>query len=224
MQAQITRMNEVGDTIFLTPTALLSYEALVLKSLGSNTYRGFHRKDNNCLGASHTFRDVLTKKKDYLIHALNNLTSEMQLNELANELCSELKIELSKNIKPSQLQSFNKVRKPVDIVFEHFVAMGEDFAPARKTATPWLFLPLDSQMFQSEFIFTAQEAKAQGIKRSFTYKDIKTAQHYADIQNFLKDKAANIGLNHRIYFDLVWNNRFESNGTNLFLTNPSRNR
>ena len=224
MQAQVKRMNEVGDTVFLTPTPLLSYEELVLKSLGSNTYRGFHRKNNNCLGASHTFRNVLTKKKDYLIHALNNLTSEIELNTLANELCSELKIELSKNIKSMQLQSFNKVRKPVDIVFEHFVAMGEDFAPARKTATPWLFLPLDSQMFQSEFIFTAQEAKAQGIKRSFTYKDIKTAQHYADIQNFLKDKAANIGLNHRIYFDLVWNKRFESDGTNLFLTNPSRNR
>ena len=224
MQAQVKRMNEVGDTVFLTPTPLLSYEELVLKSLGSNTYRGFHRKNNNCLGASHTFRDVLTKKKDYLIQALNNLTSEMQLNELANELCSELKIELSKNIKPSQLQSFNKVRKPVDIVFEHFVAMGEDFAPARKIATPWLFLPLDSQIFQSEFIFTAQEAKALGIKRRFTYKDIETAQHYADIQNFLKDEAAKIGLNHRIYFDLVWNKRFESNGTNLFLTNPSRNR
>jgi len=224
MQAQIKRMNEVGDTVFLTPTPLLSYEALVLKSLGSNTYRGFHRKSNNCLGASHTFRDVLTKKKDYLIHALNNLTSEIELNELANELCSELIVELSENIKPLQLQSFNKVRKPVDIVFEHFIAMGEDFAPARKTATPWLFLPLDSQIFQSEFIFTAQEAKVLGIKRRFTYKDIKTALHYAEIQNFLKDKAAKIDLNHRIYFDLVWNKRYESNGTNLFLTNPSRNR
>lgn len=224
MQGQIKRMNEVGYTVFLTPTPLLSYEELVLKSLGSNTYRGFHRKNNNCLGASHTFRDVLTKKKDYLIHTLNNLTSEIELNTLANELCSELKIELSKNIKPLQLQSFNKVRKPVDIVFEHFVAMGEDFAPARKTATAWLFLPLDSQIFQSEFIFTTEEAKALGIKRRFSYKDIKTAQHYAEIQNFLKNKAANVGLNHRIYFDLVWNKRFESNGTNLFLTNPSKNR
>ena len=222
MQAQVKRMNEVGDTVFLTPSPLLSYEELVLKSLGSNTYRGFHRKNNNCLGASHTFRGVLTKKKDYLIRELNNLTSEIELNKLASELCSELIIELGKNIKPSQLQSFNKVRKPVDIVFEHFVAMGDDFAPARKTATQWLFLPLDSQIFQSEFIFTAQEAKALGIKRRFTYKDIETAQHYADIQNFLKEKAANIGLNHRIYFDLVWNKRFESNGTNLFLTNPSR--
>ena len=222
MQAQIKRMNEVGDTVFLTPTPLLSYEELVLKSLGSNTYRGFHLKNNNCLGASHTFRDVLTKKKDYLIHALNNLTSEIELNTLANELCNELKSELSKNIKPSQLQSFNKVRKPIDIVFEHFVAMGEDFAPARKTATPWLFLPLDSQIFQSEFIFTTEEAKALGIKRRFTYKDIQTAQHYTEIQNFLKDKATKISLNHRIYFDLVWNKRFESSGTNLFLTNPSR--
>ncbi len=222
MQAQIKRMNEVGDTVFLTPTPLLSYEELVLKSLGSNTYRGFHLKNNNCLGASHTFRDVLTKKKDYLIHALNNLTSEIELNTLANELCNELKSELSKNIKPSQLQSFNKVRKPVDIVFEHFVAMGEDFAPARKTATQWLFLPLDSQIFQSEFIFTTEEAKALGIKRRFTYKDIQTAQHYTEIQNFLKDKATKISLNHRIYFDLVWNKRFESSGTNLFLTNPSR--
>lgn len=133
MQAQIKRMNGVGDMVFLTPTPLLSYEALVLKSLGSSTYRGFHRKNNNCLGASHTFRGLLNEKKNYLIHALNNLTSEVELNELANELCSELIVELSKNIIPLQLQSFNKVRKPVDIVFEHFVAMGEDFAPARKT-------------------------------------------------------------------------------------------
>ena len=33
MQAQVKRMNEVGDTVFLTPTPLLSYEKLVLKSL-----------------------------------------------------------------------------------------------------------------------------------------------------------------------------------------------
>lgn len=147
MQNQLKRMNEVGDTVFLTPTPLLSYEELVLKSLGSNTYRGFYRKNNNCFGASYTFRDVLAKKKDYLIHALNNLTSEMQLNELANELCSELIVELSKNFKPLQLQSFNKIRKPVDIVFEHFVAMGEDFTQARKPPHHGCFYPLIAKYF-----------------------------------------------------------------------------
>jgi len=108
MQGQIKRMNEVGDTVFLTPSPLLSYEVLVLKSLGSNTYRGFHRKSNNCLGASHTFRDVLTKKKrgfnsevhsvsDYINGYYNNVRPHHYNAGLApNE--SEIKYKDSKTV------------------------------------------------------------------------------------------------------------------------------
>lgn len=58
----VKKMNNVGDRIYYRPTPLLNYKELVRRSLGSNTYRGFHRLDKNRPGASYIFRSVLTQK------------------------------------------------------------------------------------------------------------------------------------------------------------------
>ena len=217
----VSQMNKVGNRVFLNPIHLLTYDLLAKCSLGPNTYRGFHRIDKNLPGAASVFRRVLKENRTFILKEIKTAKSEKDIDGILRHLCGDLFHGLKTNIRPEQLNSFNKLRKPMDIVIQHMVAMGEDFSDARPIVTDWLFLPLDSQIFQSDFVFTDHEAKSLCIKRSFTFKDIEDQGHYADIQDFLKDKANQIGLKHRIYFDLVWNDRYQSNGTNLFRTNPN---
>jgi hypothetical protein len=131
-------------------------------------------------------------------------------------------LELSKNIRKDQLLSFNKLRKPVDIVIEHMISMGSDFNSVRQSLTKHLFLPLDSQMFQSSIVFSDEEIQYLKIDRTFTFKDIRSNSHYYEIQSFLSDKAARLNID-RIFFDLLWNERYKSNGGNLFETNLKNN-
>ena len=102
---------------------------------------------------------------------------------------------------------------------EHFMAMATECNDCRDCLTSFLFLPLDSSMFQSPIVFSDRAIYKLRIKRSFTFKDIKERSHYVEIQKFLKDKAVTIGLKNRIYFDLLHGDRHKSSGTNLLATN-----
>jgi len=216
---KIEDINKTGRRVFYNPTTKLEYEFLAQKSLGPNTFRGFHKIDKIKPGSSHVFKSVLIENSQSIIKQLNNLKTEKELNDFSNELCKELLKGLKKNINNKQLASYNKIRKPVDIVIEHLVSMGEDFNQARERITKHLFLPLDSQMFQSEFVFSNSEIRKLNLSRRFTFKDIYEIEHYFTIQEYLKNKASKIGLEERIYFDLIWNNRYNSKGGNLFETN-----
>jgi len=80
------------------------------------------------------------------------------------------------------------------IVIEHFVAMLKDLdSDKRNKIVPNLYLPLDSQMFQSKDVFSDNEISKLRINRNFTFKDIMRKSHYYDIQGFLKDKADRLG-------------------------------
>ncbi len=217
--ATIQELNKKGDQIFCDPRPTCSYEELVQRSLTQNTYRGFHRIDKQKPGAKEAFQRTLRAQKSNIISNLNSAESEHDIDKLADRLC-EILIKNLSNIKQKQLHSYNKLRKPIDIVLEHMVAIGSDFERARKKTIDHLFLPLDSQIFMHDLIFSDQERRGLSIKRSFTFKDIKTRNHYIKIQNFLKTKANRLGLKRRIYFDLLWNDRYKQNGTNLLRTNP----
>lgn len=217
---KIAEMNKVGQRIFYNPLPLLSYETLVKRSLGPNTYRGFHRIDKSKSGAKDAFEKILIANSNFIIDNLKVSKTEKELDDLENDICDLLMNELKKNIKNEQLISYNKIRKPVDIFIEHLVAMETDFSPVRQSLTKHLFLPLDSQMFQSDFVFSDNERLELKIKKRFTFKDILEKSHYYEIQDFLKQKANLIGLENKIYFDLEWNDRWKSNGNNLFETNP----
>ena len=217
---QINQINKVGNRIFLTPKPTLSYEELVQRSLGSNTFRGFHKVDKEGEGASAVFRRILTKNKENIINAIRESNSEECINTLSNNIGKKLRKNLVNN-RPEQLISFNKIRKPVDIFIEHIVAMGSDFdKPTRRRVTKWLYLPLDSQMFKSPLVFSDAEIEKFKIKRTFTFKDIWKEIDYYEIQSFLKEKSKKAGIENRIYFDLLWNDRYGSSGNNLFETNP----
>ena len=214
----IILINKVGQQIFQNPSPLADYETLALKSLGSNTYRGFHRIDKSKKGSKVIFEKILIENSKHIIDSIKKAKNEEDINTLEIQLCKELTSEL-KNIKSSQLSSFNKLRKPVDIFIEHLVAMGNDFDNARQYLTKHLFLPLDSQMFKSNFVFSDKEMSELKIKRTYTFKDIEDENQYYDIQKFLRQKAIKVGISNRIFFDLIWNDRYKSAGKNLFETN-----
>lgn len=220
MDKKIMLLNKVGQQIFYNPSPLFDYESLVKSSLGPNTYRGFHKINKNKPGSKEIFEKILIDNSEFIIKTLKSIKSEKALNSFENEICLTLKADLKKNIDNNQLKSFNKLRKPIDILVEHLISMGSDFSTTREKLIQHLFLPLDSQMFQSSFVFSDSEISELNIKRSFTFKDIMDENHYYRIQQFLKEKANLIGIEQRIYFDLIWNDRYKSKGKNLFSTNP----
>lgn len=223
MENVLNKTKTVGKRIFYNPNPLYSYEYLVQHSLSSNTFRGFHRIDKSKSGAGQVFRDVLNQQSNLITQSIINAKSETDIDLLSNELKTILKLELAKNTNNYQLQSFNKIRKPIDIVLEHMVSMFDGFAEVRQKIIPFLFLPLDSQMFMSTFVFSDLEIKELKLKRSFSFKDIWDKSKYQELQKFLKEKAEKLEID-RIFFDLAWNERYNSIGGNLFDTNPRKNK
>jgi hypothetical protein len=103
--------------------------------------------------------------------------------------------------------------------------MAEEFAEDRQRLVSYLFLPLDSQMFQQAELFSEYELRSVGISRSSTYTDVKTEMAYQVLQKMVKAKTEKISAAlskplYPIYFDLLWNGRVDRWGTNLFETNP----
>ncbi|XGA80985.1 hypothetical protein OR573_04850 [Halomonas sp. CH40] len=157
--SQVEIMNKVGDRVFLNPYPLYSYEELALKSLGSNTYRGFHKINKKMGGAKSVFTRVLIEEKENIIKGIKLAETVKCIDQFSGEVCSIISDELKKNIKGHQLESYNKIRKPVDIVIEHMTAMYEGFEDVRERNTKFLFLPLDSWMFKSEFCLARKKQK-----------------------------------------------------------------
>jgi hypothetical protein len=219
---KVNQMNLVGKRVFCDSEPTLSYDFLVEKALAPNTYRGFHKISKTDDGAKKMFVNVLSSNSNYILSTLKLAKSEIEVDELEEIICKELREKLKKNIKGYQLASYNKLRKPTDIFIEHLMAMDITLSSARKTLVGHLYLPLDSQIFKSDFIFTEDERRSLKIGRHFTFKDIHQRSHYLEIQEFLKNKAKTIGLENRIFFDLEWNDRWKSSGSNLFETNPSK--
>ena len=107
---------------------------------------------------------------------------------------------------------------------EHLVAMALELREYRKSLVPFLNVPLDSYILTSDVIFDQDSKSLLGIKRRTTFSDISSPEQYDLIQKFLQQKSTGISTNQNqnfypIYFDLVWKNRYESNGGNLFKTN-----
>ena len=221
MKEIIVAINNSGNKIFHDPTPLHDYNYLIEHSLGSNTFRGFHKIDKLKPGSKDAFYRLFDENAETVITQLKQIKSEQDLHNFNNELCNRLESLLSYNIKSHQLTSYNKLRKPIDIVVEHLIAMCHEFADVRNKITKYLFLPLDSMMFSSQIVFSDEEIKTLSLNRKFTFKDITNQSHYIKIQDFLIQKTQRVNLEERIFFDLLWNRRYLSSGTNLLLTNPS---
>ena len=192
-------------------------------AVAQNTFRGFHKIDKTCPGAKKEFIEYFVDHKPAIMDQLNQVENRSDLNEISTSICREIKARLVNN-RPDQLASYNKIRKPVDLYIEHLVAMSSELTQSRQTLIPLLFLPLDSQVFQHTELFTIDQLKSQGLKRSSTFQFVRSTETYTALQQMLQKKTEKLSreLNspfYVIYFDLIWNDRYRKRGNNLFQTN-----
>ncbi|HVC98623.1 MAG TPA: hypothetical protein VND64_33460 [Pirellulales bacterium] len=227
-----------ADQVFLRPTTLYSWDKIIsgaavkstsgatrrMFAVGQNTFRGFHRRDKACPSAKEAFIKYFVDERFALVEALAAIRTRDELHRLCNRVCDAIRSRLG-NVVPTQLRAYNKVRKPVDLYFEHLVAMAVELDHVRAALVPLLFLPLDSQILAHPGIFAERELATHRLSRTSTYKDVVSERTYSALQSLLVEKARVVAAErrrpfHPIYFDLVWNDRYRNWGGNLFETNP----
>jgi len=193
-------------------------------AVAPNTFRGFHRINQQCPGAKEEFVSYFRDGESKIVAMLRTVENREQLHHIADTLCSEIRDRLT-NCKPSQLDSYNKLRKPVDLYLQHLTCMASELRKSRDNLVPLLFLPLDSQIVAHPYIFTVTELSVHRLTRQSTYKDIADSKSYNSLQAIVASRASQVSSTihcpfHPIYFDLIWNNRFERWGGNLFEASP----
>lgn len=228
-----------ADIIFIKPSPLYSYDNIVngcsvisnvsgvsktMYAVSNNTWRGFHRTADSAYGSKEIFTSYFIHNKDKLLTTLESVNNREELDSLEDHIYKDIKSILSGNIRADQLGSYNKIRKPVDLYIEHIVCMCSELSRNKNTLTKLLFLPLDSQIFSSPYIFSSSQLYSFGIKANASFKDVQTRKTYIALQDILYKKATDIsdyiGKEFtRIYFDLLWNERYKKSGNNLFQTN-----
>ena len=177
-----------------------------------NTFRGFHKFLKEDEGPKETFVQYFVSEKRKLAKALAKVTTEDQLHELSKKICKSLILRLT-NIMPDKLESFNKVRKPVDLYIESLVTISKELAHLRHTLVPLLFLPLDSQLLNHYSVFSDGDLRSIGLSRGLSFGDIRDEATYLALQRLAKNHASLISSKfgktfHRVYYDLLWNERF----------------
>lgn len=231
-----------GRKIFLSPDE--EYPALEIISgvkidgingrmfaVGKETWRTLYRIDKSKFvpGPKELIEEFFNFNMAWILQNLMTIKEgdKQRFDQLCETVTDELKEQLKKNVKPERYECYNRVRKPVDLIFEHIVAMSTELREYRRILVPLLNVPLDKYVLRSNIIFNQKAKKDLGIeKREISMGDIKNLEHYNRIQTFIRNKASNLSNNYGnfypIYFDLLWKDRYKSNGGNLFKTNPSK--
>jgi len=227
-----------ADQIFIHPKLTYSWEDIVtgvsvrtkggmsktMYAVGTNTFRGFHKINKDRPGAADIFKSFFIKEKISICSKLRMVNHYIELHTLENDICNDINGML-KNFKREMFLSYNKLRKPIDLYFEHIISMAKEMNEEREKLVSCLFLPLDSQMFANSTLFTDGDLKAYQVTRKSTYQDVRDEHTYCELQNIVRRKAEDITIKtgqafNPIYFDLLWNDRYKSSGRNLFETNP----
>lgn len=226
-----------AEGTILRPKTLYEWDAIVLGArvqrpngtiktmwaVSSNTFRAFHRIAKECPGASKAFQDYFISHKPKLLNQIAGAKDSMDLNRIENQVCDEIRSSLT-NIKSSTLDSYGRIRKPIDLYFQNLICMSRQLDEKRVDLVPHLFLALDSQMFSDPNVFSDRELGTFRLSRRSTYKDVRDEGMYFQLQDILSQKADRLSQKdmrfHRIYFDMLWNNRHRNWGSNLFETNP----
>lgn len=194
-------------------------------AVDTNTFRGFHKINKSCAGASKVFQEYFVLNKQKIIAAIISAKNSSDLHTIENEICSDIRPKLS-NIKQSLLNTYGKIRKPVDLYFQNLICMSQELNHSRVDLVPYLFLALDSQIFSDQNVFTDLELREFHLSRNSTYKDVTEEKIYIQLQDILSKKAKYLSKPdakfYKIYFDMLWNNRHRNWGSNFFETNPLR--
>ncbi len=241
-QKLITR----GEQIFLSPCPLYRYCDIVtgvqvagktepMRAVDCNSFVKYkYQSEGKKILA--IYQDYFLENESVVVSELSGCQSAKEINQLADQIRNKIiqayrKADFRTTV---EIEAYNRTRKIIDLYFEHLVAMSTELSQVRNDLVPHLFLPLDSQMFGAGHalqtapafkIFDKEELRAAGVTPKSKYGDLKTCTGYLNLQAKLLDKARAISTEvgqtfHRIYFDLLWNDRISRNGGNLFETNP----
>ncbi|MEI6336153.1 MAG: hypothetical protein WCS87_16460 [Methylococcaceae bacterium] len=232
-----------GKEIFLNPSPTYSYEDIIggvtvlgscqrrkeMRAVESNSFISYRFK-----GEANKIIDLYIKcfieNKDEIIEKLLKANDRAEIANLADHLRIKIINAYKKeNFKTTaDINSYNRVRKIIDLYFEHIAAMSIETTNHRESLIPLLSLPLDSKILGCDEIFTDNELKQMSLKRKNTYGSIQKKEIYIKLQNLLINKAQLISPEfYVIYFDLIWGvggsqnliPRYKSRGRNLFETN-----
>jgi hypothetical protein len=235
-----------AQTVFLNPTTLYSYEDIVfgkyindkngniakdkmgrknkMYAIATNTIRAFERIDKQSkVGPKYLLNEYLKSNKNYILNNLKQVQSKKELDDLEICISNELKKYLSRNVLEDRLKSFNRLRKPVDLLIEHLVCMAVELGEDRSRLLEYLFIPLDSQIFNSELL-TNEQLHNAGVSSKSKFGELVLDKSYYYLQDIIFEKAFEISDKYKInfsmiYFDLLWGSRYNKWGGTLFETN-----
>ena len=173
---------EKAAEVFLRPSPQYSWDYIVPRAVAQNTFRGFHRIETTRSGAKEAFIGYFRERGTSLIASLLKTRTRDQMHDLGNRVCDDVRARLT-NCKQFQLRPYNKIRKPVDLYFEHLVAMAFELEHVRAQLVPLLSLPLDSQILASTAIFADEELYGYGLSRSSTYQDVLQSGRTRECRN-----------------------------------------
>lgn len=228
-----------AEIIFLNPSVIYQYEDIIRgvpvngtrkKAVNLNTTQAFGKKltygnfYENKKKAMEVFDNFFLSQKERII---NELHSHIRTREAMDAFEYELYMSLQKKLlvysTPSLIEeSYNRIRKIVDLYLEHIVSMASEIeSETRKLLAPLLFLPVDSWIIGNELIFDNKSISKWGLTRKSSFGSVRKKAVYDEMQRYLVEKAKEISRLlkaefHVIYFDVFWGNRLKTPGGNLF--------
>lgn len=169
--------------------------------------------------------EVFISKKDWIINELNSrIKTKVAMDKFEQKLFEILREALlTYSTKDFIDESYNRIRKVVDLYLEHIVAMAEEIDnETRKQLIQLLFLPIDDNwIIKNDLIFDDESINKWGLTRNSSFGEIKTSDLYYKMQIYLVRRANEVSMKlekkfYVIYFDVSWNNRLYMPGGNLF--------
>jgi hypothetical protein len=196
-------IQNAGERIIRNPSETLEFELFYKKIVGGNTLRAFHREDRNAIGPTEIVREYIINSKAQIIEGLKKANSTHDIDLLSDKLFKELKEKLAVNVKNDILENYNAVRKLVDLILEHVALIAAKLNACRKQIIPFLRVPLDSFILNSDCLFTYNEREKLGLKvKGSGFLSVKTKEQYYAIQSHLRNVAESNKIDHPIYFVL----------------------
>lgn len=228
-----------AETIFLYPSVTYPYADIIKgvsvndkwkKAVNTNTTQAFGKKlvygnfGENKKKAMEVCDELFLSQKNRILEALySTINTREEMDSFEHELFQELKAAFLPYSTLSLIgESYNRIRKVVELYVEHIVSMASEVEPKRrKTLIPLLFLPIDSWIIGQEHIFNDNSISGWGLTRNSSFGEIRLKSLFDDMQHYLVEKAKKISTAidapfHVIYFDVFWGDRLGVPGGNLF--------
>jgi hypothetical protein len=201
-------IQSAGDRIMLNPKSTLEFDVFYNEIVGGNTLRAFHRKEKNSVGPTEIVREFIIHSKVQIIKGLEKAKSTDDIDLLSDEFFRELKARLEVNVQDRVLKNYNAVRKLVDLILEHVALIATELNENRKQIIPYLRVPLDSFILNSDCLFKYQEREDFSLKANGGgFLSVRDKDQYHRIQNHLIKVSQSCKISNPIYFDVLWRDR-----------------